>query len=521
MVEPISTAIVVAGAAVINTSVALINTLRGNRHPNPKDQLKLQEEQQARQRIFLAHQQNKQEEFQKKLAAAQSKTQIELSKMNMRFQQEQQWERFQFQAEEAKLQREFQQSQMDLRFQEQLELSRQHKETMLALREEDDKLKHYPLRLPRSQVFELYNSHYEHGESVPLLVLLSPPKINFDAYAKSDDDQFPAIEQYLTSEINKILKPFIDSRLIEVQSGIWNTKMYHGRAAVSSLFTTFRALPVLVLETIVEGHFLYFNMGFWNGSSDYPLYKELDRFNTREMLAEYAREGARKWGETARKQYIERQPEDLLKLGGVHEKNWLLLQEEEKEKTSGINWDRSWPYQYTTYHYERLASDLSAYHALIIGWLADVVHLDNQQRRPQLPSLIPQFFQDQKVDETVLFNVINTYHSMYEQLEQEIPDLIPFLYLDLAESMESFYEKDLVSDTLNRSLKAWISRRNLDLKDARSLIEITANYAAIPDWDYLRQLRKVISAFGAESEITAVEERIRLIAETIVLADDQ
>ncbi|MDM3851256.1 MAG: hypothetical protein PT119_15050 [Aphanizomenon gracile PMC627.10] len=91
---------------------------------------------------------------------------------------------------------------------------------------------------------------------MPLTVFFSPPVLRYDPLPNStDQSQFPMMESTLSGALRELFKQYtLNQRPVKFMAGEWVTKNRRAESAVNQIFSELRSIPVLVLETEVEGN---------------------------------------------------------------------------------------------------------------------------------------------------------------------------------------------------------------------------------------------------------------------------
>lgn len=269
-------------------------------------------------------------------------------------------------------------------------------------------------------------------EPLPLLVILSPPEIDFDPASKSMGSGL-MVQKALEERVRSFLDAYRDAgRHIEFLGGAWRSKQFSGEAASRTTFAVLRSRPTLILECEADSSYLSLRIAYWDLGASGPTGRSvLSRVPYRDVLYEIARDRARAW-RVDRERYVlaGKSDDELLELGGTDERNHRMLEREEEAQQLGAQSSRN-SFQIDAYHLELFAESLAECHILLAGLMADVYHLVNFQLAPVLPSLLASSVRKGFVP-AVLDSVVETYLGLFRAVDTYLPAWKPELLLALA-----------------------------------------------------------------------------------------
>ncbi len=301
----------------------------------------------------------------------------------------------------------------------QLLVANKQRETALQTAEAHKNWENWPLKNTASQVLE-----GRHGNAlIPLLLLISPPEVDFDRFG--DLVQFSPLR--IETDLNIGLRTFINQnynlqrsvRPVKFLGGALKSNPFHSESRIYALFSMLSSQPTLVIESQVNGDYLNFNAAYWGLGQKKPFYETiLDDLNHRELIFKLAkRRGAEKPSQ-----------EDIKVFG------------------------------------QRLV----ALHCLVAGWTADAYHLIHHDVPPLLPQLLSDLIEQLVPTEefrTVFDEASNTiipgYQQLYEALRAERPSWSPELMLELAQSLAPLPNKSWVREQIHNAVKLWLEQRQM------------------------------------------------------------
>lgn len=378
--------------------------------------------------------------------------------------------------EEIKL---FQKEQMQQHYREQLKLAAFNRETAIGIEEYKRIIDTLPLRAAPTTILQSYREKANRNQPLPLLVIIAPPRIDYDRSSAPEASNFPAIEMSLSQEIRYFLRFFEqNNRPVKFLPGLWETKMFHSEAAVENIVSIFKAIPVLLLESEANQHFLNlraFSWGLFGAEPGVSSQMILSKFPYRSVLNEFAREDARRW-KPDRDKYLEmgKSRSHIRAVGKEDDKNLMILEEESMDHDHGINRPRE--YVHTARHVERLTQFLGVCHNLTIGLAIDSYSLFNFQKPPILPHVLPHLggaSAGSAVPPELVQQLVASYCYTYEQVVPELSHWLPTLYLDLASAFTQSIGVECIRDLIERSIDAWLNAsgifRKLPLEEAVAL----------------------------------------------------
>ncbi len=260
-------------------------------------------------------------------------TQMKLQQLAQANQRKLQKKRLEHEALLAKLNRELQG-----------EIAAKQREVTLQLPELNKILENWPLKLSPSQILE---AHHGSGP-LPLLIVISPPEIDFDRFGVLTQFSPLRMEKHLAQGLREFLEanysldnPLRPTKLLD---GVWDSDRFHGGASIKALFGKLRSEPMLILESEVDGDKLNLRIAYWGVEQERYCYQTIvSGLPHRELVFALARHrGADKPDN-----------QDLKKFSQL----------------------------------------LIAMHCLIVGWVADAHHLIHHDVPPLLPQLLPSLIE--------------------------------------------------------------------------------------------------------------------------------
>ncbi|BAZ04323.1 hypothetical protein [Calothrix sp. NIES-3974] len=316
----------------------------------------------------------------------------------------------------------------------------------------------WPL-IPRP--FELISPPNPSG-LVPLKVLLSPPKLDYDR--NEFPYPFPNLQGFLERDLKLFLENYYPQsdlakpgiRPVKFLDAVWDTKRIRGGSAINTLHRGLQSEAILVLELNVVGRYLDVHIGFWEtGHQGEPFYKTLiPGVLHSDIIFGSAR------------------------ANGHMDSDGNLLPD-----------DRD---------YEALAQLITPWLCLITGWVADVHHFIHHDVPPLLPKLIPDLVKNE-LDLQIVNFIVEGYNQIYRALEEKRPYSTPQLTLDLALSLAHLPERSWAKEQLAHSLQSWLRLRQVPKPEKANPIEyaleamesaLTVSALTKEDWEYVEQLKE-------------------------------
>jgi hypothetical protein len=330
---------------------------------------------------------------------------------------------------------------------------------------------------------DILHSHTRDGIT-PLRIFIAPPELDYDRF--SNQNQSFRLEAHLSEELRKFLDKNYsfnnEIRPTQLLDGAWASKRFRGGASIHALYTELKSVPILVLESEVDGDYINFRFAYWGLMQSQYIYKTvISRLPFKEILYEFAKSRALKWRET-RNQLIKQgmKPDEVDNVEKESAFNLQLLEQEEKLKAGGID-----TRELSIYHdykinkndFEALCQLLVICHCLITGFVADIYFLtDSTNIPPLLPQLIPDLLNnipDSRLTEEIIHMVVSGYQSFYEILQAKVPNLIPDLMLQLVQSLTQLPNKSFAKEQMEVVTKLWLKLRGINT------LEDIANFESI------------------------------------------
>jgi hypothetical protein len=387
-----------------------------------------------------------------------------------------------------------------------IKLAAYERQTALAAETYRDLLRKLPWHTPAEAVLQRYRECAQLGERLPLFVIVSPPVIEHDPYASSIRHI-----QTVESDVELGLHSFFDilnasNRPTMYLSGLWESKRYRGEAAAETLFYVFRNIPVLLLQCDAGPEALTIRASTWGlmeGDAK-PTHRVLvPRLEYRALLNQFAKEDAAKWkADRELLRRMGRSATDLVSLGGEHERNMTLLEQEIEDRANGIERRRQYEINYD--HDKRLAHLLALCLGMTVGVTADIYHFVNFHDNPALPRVLREQKYPVLMAEAarpVLESLITSYARAYATTTNQHASWIPDMYLDLAQFAATSGFTRVAKELTDSSLDGW-RVLNQQVSD-QPLTETFRSAIRTRDFRFLKRLKAVYELMD-EHEIAGV-----------------
>jgi Tol biopolymer transport system component len=410
--------------------------------------------------------------------------------------------------------------QLARRFQHEEKLEQYRREThlilsraqlLIALTLADDKeiRESFPLKTPARVILDAYKSYQENMKQIPLLVVISPPALQFENFTHAAQG-FARVENRLIDEIQEFCKHYSltnQERPVRYQGADWESKYSHGKTAIDTLHHVLKSVPTVVLESKFDGDLLRVYLAAWDMMEEVPHYEKVLTIPWKDVLYPIARKYAEEWREYRMKLLEKgRSLEDLKRRGGDDELNLLILEEEEEDREFGRGGQPDYQYNVKEDKYiQELAQFLGICHCILVGLMADRYHFYHGDVRPKLPELLPGLLEKMPSDslkEILVGEIVSSYQSLYQSRSGERPNAIPFLFLDLALSLSGLSDKSWAKKQVEFSIKAWLKLRNgvseekPGLLNLENLLDVFKSTLTVADSEYVEKLTGCLGAIG-------------------------
>lgn len=392
-----------------------------------------------------------------------------------------------------------------LEYENQLKLAAEARATALESVEFKKILDNYPWRIFPTTILESYQKFNDPSKPIPLLVILSPPEVEFEQF-KNSQAELPSIEKRLAEGVRHFASQYSDQgRPVKFLAGAWDSKRLHSETAVEILFSMLKSVPTLILETEIDGDYLNFRAAFWGlGELDNYRYKTIiSGLPFKQMLFDYARADARRWKlDRERLLALGKNQSALDETGGDDEFNLKLLEAEESDRANNI--DRKRVYRVSQKHIDEFYKFLITCHTLITGWVTDIHFLTSVNKSPLLPELLPSLASGALTSE-VIQAIVSGYHETYRNLEASRSHWMPELYLQLAHGLARLPEKTWSSREVNNSIQAWLELHDRGELGEGDPFERMKAIIGIEDHEFLEKLRDCLEGAGDALRLGEVE----------------
>lgn len=420
---------------------------------------------------FSVLQQRENQEFQRELAelnherakeieAFRAQVNFAINQKNLDFQK---W-RFE---QEKKIQYDILQLQQDF----QRDLTQiQHQNALIQMRERlrEDKS---PIHNP---AFDILENSFAH-RVMPLQVLISPPQLNYDP--KTGKPYISGVEDTLAEEIHQFLRQgYAGNQKWPVQflNGNWISNSQGGNAALLSLHSQLKNIPVVILDTKIPFDELNFSVGYWfSGDVSFTRSSILSSQSVSHLLHESAKKRALKWEEKREKIKASGKDEAYIKaLGKVDEENLQIYYQELAEiaelKQIGVtDLPIRKEYKITEEDYKTFYRYLAVWHCLAIGLYADILFLGNSwENTPLLPSLIPYLLEKYRDNplltsefwQEAISSIVKVYGEFYNSLRSDFAYCGHEIRMELALSLANLPSeyRCLALEQGNKAFSDWL-----------------------------------------------------------------
>ena len=388
-------------------------------------------------------------------------------------------------------------------------LSRAQLLTALTLADDKEIRESFPLKTPARVILDAYKSYQENMKQIPLLVVISPPALQFEKFPHVAQG-FGLVENRLIDEIQEFCKYYSltnQERPVRYQGADWESKYSHGKTGIDTLHHVLKSVPTVVLESKFDGDLLRVYVAGWDMMQEVPHYEKVLTIPWKEVLYPIARKYAEEWREYRMKLLEKgRSLEELKRRGGDNELNLLILEEEEEDRELGRGGQHDYQYNVKEDKYiQELAQFLGICHCILVGLMADRYHFYHGDVRPKLPELLPGLLEKMPSDslnEILVGEIVSSYQSLYQSMSGKRPNAIPFLFLDLALSLSGLSDKSWAKKQVEFSIKAWLKLRNgvseekLGLLNLENLLEVFKSTLTVADSEYVEKLTGCLAAIG-------------------------
>ena len=426
------------------------------------------------------------------------------------FQKWQQLNNQEFQREQFEKQKQLQKELAEDNRQTQLKVALEQRNTARQVVQDQKLFQNWPLRIVPDQILNA-----NHDENLlSLRVIPAPPVIDFDQFG-GNNKSFPNIETGLAQGLREFFNQHYSfqstERPIELIDGGWDSKRYHGGAAIIGLFALLKSEPMLILESQIDGDYLHLNVGYWGeGQQKYFYQSIISNLPYREVVYESVKIRARQWREKREqlaKQLNKSSEEIDRQYGSDNAFNLKILQDEEALKSAGIDSSdlATQPYKVTAKDFEYLCQFLVKCQSLVGGWIADIHYLIHHNVPPILPKLIPDLMRGID-DPKLLKTIVSGYRQVYEALENERPAWMPELALDLADSLTALPDKNWAKEQLDYSVKSWLRLRGINPpNNLEQAIKAMKSVVTVADEVYFNKLHHCLAELESRQLATQVK----------------
>ena len=387
-------------------------------------------------------------------------------------------------------------------------------EATLSKPELEKSLDYWPLTIFTRQILQyLWEKNIK---NIPFYILFSPPKIEYDRFG-CQEKNFPDLGNRLEQGIREFLeKNYPDhdqERPTKFLGGAWDSKRSRAESSIEHLFSKLQSLPMLVLESEIDGNYINLRMGYWKGiqkeGKQYEPIKQtiFSQVDYAEIIYKSVRARTEEW---------EKERENILKQGETDTS--LKLKRPTSEKNLEVLYKEREGYSEVEKEYTINKDDINALndylnicHCLIIGYMVDGFYLRHYNIPPLLPKLLSQLiqppFSKQDLPNKLIEILIQGYRDIYQELIKETPAWEPEFYLQLAKTLLGLHEAiTWIKEEIKLSLSAFLKQRNKQVPDELSEILKTVELSVTErDEHYLQTLNSCLKDIGYNELLDVTE----------------
>lgn len=325
-----------------------------------------------------------------------------------------------------------------------------------------------------NQAFDLLENSFAH-RVMPLQVLISPPQLNYDP--KTGKPYLSGFEDTLAEEIHQFIRQGYTVNQewpVQFLDGNWISNSQGGNAALLSLHSQLKSIPVLILDTKIPLEELNFSVGYWfSGDVSFSRSSILSGQSFSDLLYESAKKRALQWEKKREKIKASGKDEAYIKaLGKVDEENLQIYYQElaeiaELKQTGVTDLPIRKKYIITEEEYKTFYRYLAVWHCLTIGLYADILFLGNSwENTPLLPSLIPYLLEKYRDNplltsefwQEAISSIVKVYGKFYDSLKSNFAYCAPEIRMKLALSLANLPSeyKYLALEQGNKAFSDWL-----------------------------------------------------------------
>ncbi|WP_017712123.1 formylglycine-generating enzyme family protein [Prochlorothrix hollandica] len=379
----------------------------------------------------------------------------------------------------------------------QLHIAQKHRETTLALPEEQFFWQHWPLNISASTILRSHRT----DRQVPLRVIPS-------FWGFGDLDLETALGQFLQQHYPREspLRP------VELLDGTWKADKPQGGGSIKALFDRLSSEPVLALRSKLgrtdKGQAQFTTaVAYWGIGAVADLDKIIiEGQSWGAMQLDSLKQRIQAWP-TERQRYIAAgvaTEETVDQDYGEEHLAWnrQMLGEEEKLRAAGLRPRNQSAYRLGDEDKTAPAQVVTVCQCLLAGWFADVHYLVHNNVAPLLPRLLPELTAEvahlSLIQEAVT-QMVEGYRGVFEALKQDRAFLVPDLAVDLALGLVPV-QGELAQGMLDYGLACWLALRGADpvLGDSAAALEAARPWVGPVDQGFFEQVQRCYQALQAD-----------------------
>lgn len=374
----------------------------------------------------------------------------------------------------------------------------------------------HPLITQTTPTLDFYKQYRDGSNPVPPLVVISPPALEFDQFPHVAKG-FVAMEGKLTDKIRDFLSdnyPLHDSlRPTKFLGNAYKSKRVSGEAAIEILYWTHKSVPTVLIESKVDSDDIRLYLATWDMMESIYHYEKIFELSWKDVLYPLARENAKSWKEERDKLLQEgKTQEEIVQEGGDDEYNLKISELEEKDRKRGVEKQRNYKVNGAEYTQE-FTQFLGFCHNILIGLSVDSYYLLNYRVCPKLPEVLSNLLKDVPIEnlkKSLVESVVGNYRLLYQRLENELPDWIPELALDLAQSLAGLDDKSYSVQQITYSLYTFLKSRNCLEINYISDYSLMESILLAGDQAYFEKLELCLKSLGEQNTVAEAEELLQV-----------
>ena len=392
-----------------------------------------------------------------------------------------------------------------------LEIAAYQREVALEMKELDN---YWPIKNSPRQMLESHKGR----NPIPVQIILAPPEIDYDRFEhlnKTSTSGFPKVEKRLSQCLKSFLQKYYplenEQRPTKLIDQGWESNRFAGGSAVTTIFSSLKSEPILLIESEVDGDLINIQVAYWSGGQEIsPFYKTIiSHLHYPKILYEFAIQRALHWETNVKQKLLAKgktEQEINQRFGGDNPLNLNIYRENQEFAADGIEIECH--YKTNSEDFGKFSALLGAYHNIIAALFTDIHYLIHTNLLPRLPELLPEleteFSVDKRLADDLFQMVAESYIGSLKAMEKDRSELVPEFAADIAFGLTGLSNPTFAEQMLDFSLESWLNSRYLSVENGRENFDMVAENLLPLDREFVIKVNRCLDGLAKEKKLSVI-----------------